>query len=146
MDFKQYTDGILAQLQEDLKCEIISNGKMYSLQLAGKPHEAEYLIEFYEADGAGTLGIKVRYYLGKVYDFQEVLKCLVLNSREYVDYGPLFTAIDPRGENQILFLLVGQLILPPNTPVEEVSILFRNQAMMNYLMFSVQFPGVQLFE
>ena len=146
MDFKQYTDGILAQLMEDLQCEIISNGKMHSLQLAGKPREAEYLIEFYEVDGAGTLGIKIRYIIGKVCDLQEVLKCLVLNSREYVDYGPLFTAIDPRENDEILFLLVGQLILPPNTPAEEVSILFRNNALMNYLMFSVEIPGVQLFK
>jgi hypothetical protein len=146
MDFKQYTDGILAQLQEDLQIKIISKGKMHSLLLEGRPREAEYLIEFYEVDGAGTLGIKMRYIIGKVCDFQEVLKCLVLNSREYVDYGPLFTAIDPRGQDEILFLLVGQLILPPNTPAEEVSTLFRNNAMMNYLMFSVEYPGVQLFQ
>lgn len=146
MDFEQYTREILTQLQEDLKCDIKSNGKIHSLLLEGKPREAEYLLEFYEVDDAGTLGIKIKYIIGKVDNFDEVLKCLVLNSRKFFDYGPLFTAIDPKSQNQILFLLVGQMILPPNTPADEVSILFRNNAMLNYLMFETSFPGVQLFE
>jgi hypothetical protein len=145
MDFEQYTMNILAQIKGDLKCEVISRSKVHSLLLKGKPREAEYLIEFYEVDGAGTLGIKVRFILGKVSDFEEVLKCLVLNSRQFADYGPLFTAIDPKEEGNILFLLVGQMILPSNTPPEEVSILFRNNAMMNYLTVKMPFPGVQLF-
>ncbi len=145
MDFDQYTRGILTQLRDDLKCEVVSNGKIHSLLIKGKPQEAEYLIEFYEVDGAGTLGIKIRFIIGKVHDFEEVLKCLILNSRKFVDYGPLFTAIDPKEQGEILFLLVGQMILPPNTPAEEVSILFRNNTIMNYLMFEMSFPGVQLF-
>ena len=60
MDFQGYVQTVLAKMGEDLKCEIVGKGKLHSLLLEGKPLEAEYLLEFYSVDEAGTLGIKIK--------------------------------------------------------------------------------------
>jgi len=144
-----YLTQILREIRIKSDCEIeeTNDGSYICLKFDDKSTETkkQYLIDFYEVDGAGTLGIKIKWILGKVTDFNEVLMCLALNSQNYLDAGPLFTAIVVKEDKEVLFALVGQMIFPPGTAAEEVATLLYNNAYMNYAMFDLSAPGVELY-
>ncbi len=140
---------VLRHIQEKAHCHIIDvvdhkEDATVKLTVNGLPSNSDYLLSFFEADGAGTLGIKIRWTLGKVTNFSEVWKCLLLNEKSFLNQGPLFAAIIPRDEGG-LFSLVGQMIFPPGTPAEEIATLWFNQAFLNYTMFGISAPGVDMF-
>lgn len=139
---------IIKHIREKANCQVdVQDNKeeiTVKLKLKGLPSNSDYLLSFFEADGSGTLGIKIRWTLGKVANFSEVWKCLVLNEKKFLDQGPLFTAIIPSGDDG-LFSFVGQMIFPPGTSSEEIATLWFNQAFLNYAMFEISVPGVVMF-
>jgi hypothetical protein len=144
-----YVKQIMQEIKSKSDCEVewANDGNYICLKYDEKSASTkrQYLIEFYDVDGAGTLGIKIKWILGKVTDFNEVLMCLGLNSQKYLDYGPLFTAIIPKDDKEVLFALVGQMIFPPGTAAAEVATLLFNNAYLNYAMFDLSAPGVELY-
>ena len=145
----KYISTILQHMQEKAGCEIIDvvdhqDIATVKLNISSFPPKSDYQISFFEADGAGTLGMKIRWTIGKVTNFSVVWKCLVLNENTFLNQGPLFAAIIPRGDDGI-FSLVGQMIFSPNTPPEEIATLWLNQAFLNYALFGISAPGVEMF-
>ncbi len=133
-------------------CEMKMNEKLskekkeitVEIKINEMPSESVYLLSFFHADGAGTWGIKIRWTIGKVTDFSEVWKSLVLNESKLIDAGPLFTAILPSDDDG-LFSLVGQMLFPAGTSSEEIATLWYCQAFINYMMFKMSVPGVVMF-
>ena len=139
---------IVRHIQKKANCQVemgpAHGGPTARLRFNDLPANSDYLISFFDADNAGTLGVKIRWTLGEVSDFKEVWKCLVLNEKKLLDQGPLFAAIIPRNDVG-LFSLVGQMIFSPGTPAEEIATLWLNQAFLNYVMFEIVAPGVQMY-
>ncbi len=135
---------------KEYKCKIdtVEEGVLYNLYFGTQNPDKKYELEFYEVDGAGTLGLKILWHLGKVVDANEIRGCLVLNSTHFKDAGPLYAAVLPIPDEKIVhFLLVGQMIFPPNTPPEEVATLLFNNAYLNYALtgIGIDITGVKLF-
>lgn len=139
---------IVKHIQEKANCQVeigLAQGKQVArLKLDDHPAGREYSISFFDADDAGTLGLKIRWTLGEVTDFEEVWKCLVLNDKTFLDQGLLFAGIIPRDDAGV-FSLVGQMLFPPGTPAEEIATLWFNQAFLNYVLFEIVAPGVEMY-
>ena len=131
----------LIQCFTEYKCKVKIKNDILFLNFDGQPSERKYLINLFEVDGAGTLGLKITWSLG-----EKIASLLVINYEKFQDMGPLYGAILPMKDDSIRFLLVGQLIFPPGTPAQDVVTILFNNAFMNYTMFELSVPGVKMFE
>ncbi len=140
-------EGVLREVK-NYHCEVdtITEGELYKLNFEHQPEKRIYLVKFFEVDGAGTLGLQIRWRWGTVYDEIEAGNCLVLNATKLLDIGPLYGGILPRKDGSPVFLFVGQMIFPPNTVPKEVATLFFNNAFLNYALFDIKVPGVEMHE
>jgi hypothetical protein len=139
---------VIKHIQQKADCAIESD-KTFSeptvrLTFENQPRGRQYFLSFFNVDNAGTLGLKIRWTLGEVNDFHEVLKCLVLNGNKFINQGTLYAAIIPK-EDVGLFSLVGQMLFSPGTPAEEIATLWFNNAYLNYIFFDIPAPGVKMY-
>jgi hypothetical protein len=153
-DFGQKKIEILKKIVEvfsecGTKCEIGKEDKEGFTRLIFKEGglaKTEYFFSIFEADGAGTIGLKVKWVFGEVVDERKVVGCLYGNTVKYLYQGPLFAGILPiNNGNDCLFLLLGHLLFPSFTPPDEVAMILHWCAFSNYIMVKETIPGVNVW-